>query len=71
MIKYEFIQRISTEEVWKKLSDNFAWTEALLEKNCERVCWEAISGNSSIIWTIPMLDKVFKEAGLDNPVGSH
>lgn len=60
-IKDEFMQRIATEEAWKRLSGNFAWTEVLLEKNCEKVDWKNISGNRNIIWTIPMLQKFSKK----------
>lgn len=60
-IKDDFMQRIATEEAWKSLSENFAWTEALLEKNCEKVDWKEISGNRNIIWTIPMLQKFSKK----------
>ena len=56
-IKDDFMQRIATEEAWKSLSEDFAWTEALLEKNCDKVDWKEISGNRNIIWTIPMLQK--------------
>lgn len=31
-IKDDFMQRIATEEAWKSLSEDFAWTEALLGK---------------------------------------
>lgn len=60
-IKDDFMQRIATEEAWKSLSENFAWTEALLEKNCDKVDWKEISGNRNIIWTIPMLQKFSKK----------
>lgn len=60
-IKDDFMQRIATEEAWKKLSEDFAWTEALLEKNCEKADWKEISGNRKIIWTIPMLQKFSKK----------
>ena len=60
-IKDDFMQRIATEEAWKSLSENFAWTEALLEKNCEKVDWKEISGNRNITWTIPMLQKFSKK----------
>ena len=60
-IKDDFMQRIATEEAWKSLSENFAWTEALLEKNCEKVDWKEVSGNRNIIWTIPMLQKFSKK----------
>ena len=56
-IKDDCMQRIATEEAWKSLSEDFAWTEALLEKNCDKVDWKEISGNRNIIWTIPMLQK--------------
>ena len=60
-IKDDFMQRIATEEAWKSLSEDFAWTEALLEKNCDKVDWKEISGNRNIIWTIPMLQKFSKK----------
>ena len=60
-IKDGFMQRIATEEAWKSLSEDFSWTEALLEKNCEKVDWKEISGNRKIIWTIPMLQKFSKK----------
>lgn len=60
-IKDDFMQRIATEEAWKSLSEDFAWTEALLEKNCEKVDWKEVSGNRNIIWTIPMLQKFSKK----------
>lgn len=60
-IKDEFMQRIATEEAWKKLSEDFAWTEALLEKNSEKVDWKEISENRNIVWTIPMLQKFSKK----------
>lgn len=40
-IKDDFMQRIATEEAWKSLSEDFAWTEALLEKNCDKVDWQS------------------------------
>lgn len=60
-IKDDFMQRIATEEAWKNLSEDFAWTEELLEKNCDKVDWKEISGNRNIIWTIPMLQKFSKK----------
>ena len=32
-IKDDFMQRIATEEAWKSLSEDFAWTEALFRKD--------------------------------------
>ena len=60
-IKDDYMQRIATEEACKSLSEDFAWTEALLEKNCDKVDWKEISGNRNIIWTIPMLQKFSKK----------
>ena len=31
-INDEFMQHVVAEQVWKKLSEDFAWTEALLAK---------------------------------------
>jgi len=36
------MQRFATEEAWKSLSEDFAWTAALLEKNCDKVDWTEI-----------------------------
>lgn len=60
-IKNEFMQHIATEEAWKSLSGEFAWTETLLEKHGDKVDWEEISENRNIIWTIPMLQKFSKK----------
>ena len=60
-INDEFMQQIATEQAWKELSENFAWTETLLEKYCDKVDWEEISANTNIIWTIPMLQKFSKK----------
>lgn len=60
-IKNEFMQHIATEEAWKSLSREFAWTETLLEKHGEKVDWKEISDNRNITWTIPMLQKFSKK----------
>lgn len=36
-IKDDFMQRIATEEAWKSLSEDFAWTEALLKQNSAKI----------------------------------
>ena len=53
----EFMQKIMTEEAWKELSDDFNWSEALLEKYQDKVDWNVISENRYIRWTVPMIQK--------------
>ena len=57
----EFMQQVATEQAWKNLSEEFPWTESLLEKYFEKVDWKVISGNRNINWTIPMLQKFAKK----------
>ena len=45
------------EEAWKKLSGNYPWNEALLEKYKDKVDWEEVSSNSCMEWTSSMLEK--------------
>lgn len=52
-----FMEKVMEDEVWKKLSGDFAWTEKMLEKYQDKLDWEEVSGNWHIIWTAPMLDK--------------
>lgn len=65
-IKDDFMQRIATEEAWKSLSEDFAWTETLLEKFQDKVDWKEISDNRNIVWTIPMLQKFSKKLDWEN-----
>ena len=51
------MQKIMNEEVWKELSKDFNWSEALLEKYQDKVDWNEISENSNIRWTVPMIQK--------------
>jgi len=53
----EFMQKIMTEEAWKELSNEFNWSETLLEKYQDKVYWNEISENRYIRWTIPMIQK--------------
>ena len=53
----EFMQKIMNEEAWKKLSNDFNWSETLLEKYQDKVDWYEISRNRNILWTIPMIQK--------------
>lgn len=57
----EFMQQVATEQAWKELSEDFSWTESLLEKYSDKVDWKEISDNRSINWTIPMLQKFSKK----------
>lgn len=56
----EFLEKILNDSAWKELSENFAWTEQMLEKHKNKVDWKGISGNCNIVWTPSMLEK-FKE----------
>ena len=57
VLSNEFMQKIITEEAWKELSNDFNWSEALLEKYQDKVDWNEISENRNIRWTIPMIQK--------------
>ena len=57
ILSNEFMQKIMTEEAWKELSNDFNWSEALLEKYQDKVDWNEISENRNIRWTIPMIQK--------------
>ena len=59
-IDNEFMHAVATEEAWKKLSGEFKWTEALLEKYQNDVDWDEIVGNGHIQWTVSMLQKFCK-----------
>lgn len=56
----EFMDKILNDSAWKELSENFAWTEQMLEKHKNKVDWKAISNNNNIVWTPAMLDKFKK-----------
>ena len=45
------------EEAWKKLSFDYPWNEALLEKYKDKLDWDEVSGNRNVAWTVPMLEK--------------
>ena len=56
----EFMEKILNDSAWAELSENFAWTEQMLEKYKDKVNWKEISNNSYIVWTPAMLDKFKK-----------
>lgn len=53
----EFMQKIATEKAWERLSEEFHWSENLLEKYQDKVDWQLIVENRNIQWTIPMIQK--------------
>ena len=57
ILSNEFMQKIMTEEAWKELSNDFNWSEAMLDKYQDKVDWNEISENRNIRWTIPMIQK--------------
>ena len=61
VLSNEFMQNIATEEAWKELSANFAWSEAMLEKYQNKVNWDEITENRNIRWTTPMIQKFQKK----------
>jgi len=65
VLSNEFMQNIATEEAWKELSGNFAWSEAMLEKYQDKVNWDEICENRNIRWTIPMIQKFQKKINWD------
>ena len=57
VLSNDFMNQTASEEAWKELSEDFPWSEALLEKYQDQVDWHEISGNSNVIWTVPMVQK--------------
>ncbi len=56
----EFMEKILNDSAWKELSENFEWTEQMLDKHKNQVDWKLISLNSNIVWTPAMLEKFKK-----------
>ncbi len=56
----EFMEKILNDSAWKELSENFHWTEQMLEKHKSKVDWKDISNNDDIVWTSAMLEKFKK-----------
>ena len=65
VLSNEFMQNIATEEAWKELSANFAWSEAMLEKYQDKVNWDEVTENRNIRWTTPMIQKFQKKINWD------
>lgn len=53
----EFMEKVLNDSALKKLSNDFTWTEQMLEKCRNIVDWKEISNNNKIVWTPAMLDK--------------
>ena len=53
----ELIEEMMTVEAWGKLSENFKWTEAMLEKYADKIDWGKLSENSEMVWTQSILDR--------------
>ena len=51
----EFMQTLLNAKTWQNLSAELNWSEALLEKCKDKVDWNEVSQNTSILWSIPML----------------
>lgn len=51
------IAQMMENEAWQNVSRDFPFSEEQLEKYEDKVDWEAVSGNSEIFWTVPMLEK--------------
>lgn len=56
----EFMEKILNDSAWKELSEDFQWSEQMLEKHKNQVDWKLISKNSNIVWTPNMLEKFKK-----------
>lgn len=56
----EIREKILNYAAWKELSEEFQWTEQMLEKHKNNVDWQAISGNNKIVWTPAMLERFKK-----------
>ena len=56
----EVIEKMIEPLAWDKLSEDFGWTEELLEKCRDQVNWQKISQNNNIACNTSMLEK-FKD----------
>ena len=56
----DFMSQLIDEQAWKGLSQDFQWSEQLLEKYADKVDWHEVSGNNQMLWTASMLEKFKK-----------
>lgn len=54
----EFIEDLITVEAWAHMSEEFKWTEAMLEKYEKNINWDKLSSNGQMVWTQSILDKL-------------
>ena len=54
------MSQLIEEQAWKELSQDFQWSEQLLEKYADKVYWHEVSGNNQMLWTASMLEKFKK-----------
>ena len=47
----DFMSQLIDEQAWKGLSQDFQWSEQLLEKYADKVDWHEVSGNNQMLWT--------------------
>lgn len=53
----DFLSTVLQQAAWETLSEDFLWTEQLLEKHRDKVNWKYVSSNSNMLWTNAMLEK--------------
>ena len=53
----DFMSQLIDEQAWKELSQDFQWSEQLLEKYADKVDWHELSDNSGLVLSYELLDK--------------
>ena len=66
----DFMAKVLEEAAWKRLSNEFAWNEQLLEKYKDKVVWKEISNNRNILWTVSMIEKFKNKVDWEELSGS-
>lgn len=69
-LEKDFMGKALEDAVWKTLSREFAWNEALMEKYRDKIDWREISNNSEVYWSISMLEKFQRLVDWDALSGS-
>lgn len=60
-VDWKIVEKMLEPLAWDKLSEDFWWTEELLEKYREQVNWQKVSQNENIAWNTSMLEKFKNE----------
>lgn len=47
----EHFEALRERALWDRLSSELKWTEELLTKYADQICWETISSNENVLWT--------------------